>query len=439
MASNFSPPSTSTPSPGSIEADQSVKRLPNELLIRILKQATDFSSLHSLINTSSKLSDLFNSNARTAVEAVLSATVPIDIESVMRSVLQIRTQSFFCQNWDEAPTFPLDHRQGFDPISPAISPSILRKFISLAHQIHILTHLCLDRCLERCKSRLGELSEVSSWESASYPEEHRLLLGFWLLQYFFELKMARLKGRLHWTAEDLGDLQHATIDQFWLSTQPTCHQYALTAHEFVAELRKDACGMAPPRPAWSNVASQYCLPTHPLPASRTSDTFRNCQCHLPRLLSSAMGPKREPVSMVTTSPDKLSSTYHNPQPAPLFREAFTAGFGRQILTTPPSTRNASGLDGLGPCDDAVGWGTFTFLCHRGHHMPPTFLKYVDFYTYRQLGLAIWDPKRMSDLGLWMPGTLDKASVCNAWIALLSQSELWRAKENQKQEECDDEW
>lgn len=418
-----------------------MSRLPNELLIRILKKVADFSSLNSLINTSSRLSNLFNNNAPDIIEAVLRAAVPIDIESAMRSVLQVRTQSFACQSWEEAPTFPLYHRQGFDPISPKISPPILRRFVGLAHKIHILTHLCLDRCLERCKSRLG-LSEDSCWKPASYTEEHRALLGFWLVQYFFELKVARLKGRLHWTAKDLGDLQFATIDTFWLSTQPIPYQYTLTAHDFAAELRQDTrvtvFSPASRKTGWSSSTAQYWLPALPVSAGGTSGPFPDCQRHLPSLPVNAMGSRRKPVDMAIIDPNRRISTHQTPQPATLFREMFTNGLGHQPLAK-SFTRDLSDLGELGPCDDAVGWGTFSFLRHQGHHLPPTFLEYVGFDPYRKLGLAIWDQYRMADLGLWMPGTLDRPTVYKAWIAILSREELSRAEAKHKLEEDDDEW
>lgn len=66
---------------------KSLDRLPNELLISILTKSADFSSLNSLIQSSSRLYLLFRNNARAIVEAVLTATVPVQIESIMRAVL----------------------------------------------------------------------------------------------------------------------------------------------------------------------------------------------------------------------------------------------------------------------------------------------------------------------------------------------------------------
>lgn len=126
-----------------------LQQLPIELLLDILKKCPDFTSLWSMVNTSPRLSSLFDNNALEIVEAVLDSAVPTPIRSLMRAVIHIRTRSFECQTWEEERNFSLATRSS-QALGPATSPAVLRKFVGLAHKIHVLAHLCINRCFQRC-------------------------------------------------------------------------------------------------------------------------------------------------------------------------------------------------------------------------------------------------------------------------------------------------
>lgn len=410
-----------------------ISRLPNELLVLVLKKAPDFTSLNGLIGASARLSALFRENAHDVVEAVLGATVPGQSGSVMRAVLQVRTaRSFGCGTWSEAPGFPLRRDQSPPPISPEAPPGLLRSFVALADRIRSLAHSCLGRCLALCGSRL-----VLPMAPASCAEEHRVVLGFWLLQYFFEIKAARLKGRLDWTAEDLSQVQFATLDDLWSSTHSICYQYALTAYDFVQELWHNSDALQPPlNTAWSSSSRQHRLPA---PTDETHGFVSATKCQPACVPADSRTHGQQSTSaQITLEPERPARMQASQNPARLLGVGFVDGLDNRFHST-SEPRNSKGSGGLDLSEDTAGWRTFVRLRHRGHYMPQTLIGYVGFEPYRKMGLAVWDEQRMLKLGLWEPGPLDGTGLYDVWIDILDKDELAQAVARREKDENEDEW
>ncbi|KAK3326852.1 hypothetical protein B0H66DRAFT_530840 [Apodospora peruviana] len=200
--------------------------LPTEVLLQILKTCTDLSALYSFINTSTRLASVFDNHAAEIVETVLRSVVPGPVRRVMRMVVYIRTGGRFDdQRWEHediismTPAAPLPTdgyisaggfraRRWEDMIigtaaaaaeEPPPPPALLlRKFLYLAHKIHV--------------------------------------------QFFFELKVGRLKGRLKsWSAQDLSALECASIVNFF---QAWAREQAMAAVEFINDEIRAAAATA---------------------------------------------------------------------------------------------------------------------------------------------------------------------------------------------------
>ncbi|KAM7205989.1 hypothetical protein V8F33_000819 [Rhypophila sp. PSN 637] len=66
-------------------------RLPTEILLQILQNCPDLSALFSLINTSRRLSSIFEIHAPAKTfELVLEASAPYPVQRLMRMIIHIR-------------------------------------------------------------------------------------------------------------------------------------------------------------------------------------------------------------------------------------------------------------------------------------------------------------------------------------------------------------
>lgn len=86
------------------------------------------------------------------------------------------------------------------------TPALLRKFVTLAHQNHILAHDVIDQCLKNCDANdlawspsvTKPTTSLASTQGRlpahivppSAKEERQAMLGVWMAQYFHEVKTA---------------------------------------------------------------------------------------------------------------------------------------------------------------------------------------------------------------------------------------------------------
>ena len=174
--------------------------LPNELLVRIFQHSSDSSSLWSLINTSSQLSSVFDSNASAICNAILNTKVPSPTRALLQGTLSFHKNTFLCRT-------PEDDLSEFDlsevPLLPSVSgtASEMRWLIRLAHHVHIHAHLLIEACMQRClKSSLGDRGYDDGFKNPTWSEEQRALLGFWQLIFVNKLRGKLHDGSLKWSA-----------------------------------------------------------------------------------------------------------------------------------------------------------------------------------------------------------------------------------------------
>lgn len=204
-------------------------RLPTELLVEILKDCPDLSTLYSLINTSPRFSAIFDNHTTAIVEAVLK-TVHKVVRRPMDMAISIRAGEYENHPWRR----DWDKRDRRNYTLQGLPSSLLRKFVHLAHRIHVLAHLCLDQCLQRCRD-LGKEVGPPSW-----AEEQRTIQSFWRLQVFYEVKTAWLQGRFNWEASDLSDFRFESLTlerQYYGGYEEWQKEQVLTAAEFVEEIK----------------------------------------------------------------------------------------------------------------------------------------------------------------------------------------------------------
>ncbi|KAL2809647.1 hypothetical protein BJX63DRAFT_435023 [Aspergillus granulosus] len=208
------------PSPTRLQDyDSSFSALPTELLVSIFHQCPDLSTLWSLLHTSSRLWRTFNTRTSEVVNSVIGSTVPVQTRGLMTQVLALQTNSSPLASYAEARVCG----KGFKWYRPTNTPTVaatsdqLRRFVSLAHHVHILAHLCIEDCIRNClacslSKNKGQRNFPLDFKTPTWIEEQRALLCFWRVLFLSELKRARHDGELdHWSVEDLRSLELTSV------------------------------------------------------------------------------------------------------------------------------------------------------------------------------------------------------------------------------------
>jgi hypothetical protein len=232
--------------------------------LKIIKAAPDLSSLWNFIDASPIMAVVFNTYAVEIVDAVITTTVPIQIQCLMRAVLRVQASSVVsCYYHSLSETRNLSLKSS-NPLERAEieTPELLHRFGSLAHKIHMLAHSCINHYIQRSMVmtpssliKLGPYdggfvgSDMLAFDGAesqpyqphntgppSWVEEQRVVKALWRIQFLSELKLARSEGRLNWTGDDLKALESTSLINFY-SIKPWDLEQILTAWEFLQELR----------------------------------------------------------------------------------------------------------------------------------------------------------------------------------------------------------
>ncbi|KAI0201411.1 hypothetical protein F4808DRAFT_425115 [Astrocystis sublimbata] len=152
----------------------SLNELPVELVVHVMKELPSLSALWGFINANARFAAIFRDHAIQITEAVLQHTVPGQTRTFLRGVIHLHS-SLYPPNLDAARPF----RGGLsDDFGSALvtSPEICRRFVLLAHRIHNLAHECIDHYIQRS---LGmnprELDDPTfiSFECTFPPERRR--------------------------------------------------------------------------------------------------------------------------------------------------------------------------------------------------------------------------------------------------------------------------
>jgi hypothetical protein len=341
-------------------------RLPEELRIKIIKLSPDPSSLRSLAHASPAMGRTLDRYPLEIVEMVLNVTVPMETRRLMVAVLKGRVSRFpaFLSEAQKVTktdsTAATDEMRSFRLDQAA---AVVRSLLATTENILAWSHACLEhlirKSMELRPSTLIKLgagrTRQEDFENAesrrdylpqdtgppSWVEEQRMIKSFWQLQYFLELQGAGHKGRLgtNWPTQEVDVLSQSSADGFYdvLNYQ---REQILTACDFVGAVTSGAITSVE-----ALHDNAYNLPT----IHWVEGAVSRCSC-------------AEPLSFERNN------------------DIFEKGPGN--LDGPP-------------------WG---YRFHRamsssdGWLDAPLTLVYP-FQAWRKYGFAIWDDKRMVDLGM----------------------------------------
>ena len=234
-------------------------RLPEELRIKIMKLSTDPFSLQSLAHASPAMGRVLDRYPLEIVEVVLEATVPLKTRRLMGAVLKARF-SVFPVSMSEAQTVTkTDSTMATDEMRSSgldRAATAVRSLLASAANVHAWSHTCLEHLIrksmelrpstliktgagyiypekfEKAESRKDYLPQDTG--PPSWVEEQRMIKSFWQLEFFLQLQGAGHKGRLgtNWPRQEVDVLSQSSADGFYdvLSYQ---REQILTACDFL--------------------------------------------------------------------------------------------------------------------------------------------------------------------------------------------------------------
>ena len=276
-------PAASSPSSVTLWSDV-FGLLPAELLLPILNQAPDLSSLWSLINASPAAARMFHAAPLEVIEAVMAATMHTPILSLALPVLRGLAFSQF-PNLEEArwlPSSSLPPWPSQTSMQRTQHPLWPRRFLRTAHRIHSLAHGCVEHYIASTNSaNIRELVEFgpvaegghddylgryATAESRAFEpvlrsthswwEEQRAARCLWHVCLYFQLQRARKTGQLDWPQDHLLALASTSLFDFDMADRPQPerglfrlkfrHQQLLTILEYLDQLPGFASGIDDP-------------------------------------------------------------------------------------------------------------------------------------------------------------------------------------------------
>jgi hypothetical protein len=367
------------------------EKLPTEILIAIMRQISDLTSLGNIISVSRTTAGAFHGFGGEIIEQVMATSIPSKIQGIIRLIAYVRTPLMLCNGFDEFKAMYLGNLReaptSFIAVLPSDVPSsVLRSLLTSARNIWDLSQECIRHYIARC-SRLtpsfpidrefryqcvegaprprrqttkGREYKPRNAPFASWIEEQRVIRAFWLVQLFYDFRIAAKKSHLPWPADDLERLDEMDAADFYgcLSVEP---EQVKTIMDYINEIQdKSEQPIAPNRLPAALRKFHGATTTAPL------DLVTYQRSHLPKFFS---------------LPSHLN--YY----APGYR------FVTSFLSSDPSS--------------------------------PLF--YVSFEPFRRFGFAIWDDHRLCDLGMLnKPGQSRLARASHfyyIWRSILSDEEL----------------
>jgi len=370
-------------------------KLPEELRIKIIKLSPNPFALRNLAHASPAMGRVLDRYALEIVEEVMEATVPVQTRRLMDAVLKARFSDFFA-SMPEAQTiaeadwvFATEniHSSGRDQAAAAV-----RSLLASAANVHAWSHACLEHLIRKSMQlrpstliKLGRgpgrthQEEFENAESQkdyipqetgppSWVEEQRMMKSFWRLQFLLELQGAGHEGRLDaiWPRQEIDALSQSSADDFY-DIMGYEQEMIFTARDFL-----DAVTSGSVTSVESDHHNAYSLPT----IRWVEGAVSRCCCAEPLYFEMNK-------DIFDQGADKINSTF-----AYRFWCAMTSK------------------------DDWL-YGMFLRL-------------WYPFQTWRKYGFAIWDDKRMVDLGMRNPRRshfgANSISYSFRWWSMLTEEE-----------------
>jgi hypothetical protein len=433
--------------------------LSSEILLDIITRLPDLGTLYNLLRASPRTWRLFNYEALTITEAVLSnadSLLPSQIQELIRAVILTRSSSLPFHTLDgfilkflrcNLPHTKHRNLPIFTTLGPnsltlvALSPAIVRSVVATAQHISVLTHACLNSYLSRVRDPAfavrhcyeegfrythgygpdrkwvppwdrefaGTSVEIRDTGPPSWVEEMRVMRALWLIQLVGDVQRLATKddNSLGWQCEDVKRISRIDLEDLAEITglQPyyTGAEEVRTVTDYLRELEKQMTGRAS---ASAEEGPYYRLPQPPREA-----------------VGAAWTTQEPEACIMTWGGIGCMYDYGNKviqiEPAPEIRERHPfpqASEGQDL----GQTRNA--LQSESP-----GSTFFNFLTSSAYNSP---LFGIKFKSFRRLGFGIWDEKRMHFLGL-LNGTHPPYQSSEfyffAWESLLPDVEIASVK------------
>ncbi|EUC28780.1 hypothetical protein COCCADRAFT_40738 [Bipolaris zeicola 26-R-13] len=375
-------------------------RLPVELRIKILELSPDLFSLRSLAHASPALGRVLDRYPLEIVEVVLDVTVPVETRRLMGAVLKARFLRFPASLSEAQNVAKIDSPAITDEMRSARldrAAAAVRSLLTTAQNVHAWSHACLEHLIQK-SMELRPSTLIRLWDGRlswkwygkaeshgnyvpqytgppSWVEEQRMVKAFWRIQFFLELQGDDNKSRLMncWAIQEVDVLSRSSPDDFYDMFRFQREQ-TLTAYDFLGEV---ISGTIPSVEAVHD-------DTHGLPKIRwTEGTVPRWSC-------------AEPPSF-----GRNKDIFHQ---------------GREYLDqTPLSCR-------------------FLDMMSQPHTEGDSPLFGLSFQPYRRYGFAIWDNKRMADLGMRDPTNTsvfrNRVFYSFRWWSILTEEDVQQGLHNQ---------
>jgi hypothetical protein len=338
------------------------------------------------------------------VEVVLDAAVPVQTRRLMGAVLKARCSCFPASLSDAQKVAKTDSTVANDEMRSSgmdRAAAAVRSLLATAENVHAWSHACLEHLVRKSMQlRPSTLIETGpgrtyrekfeNAESAkdympqytgppSWVEEQRVIRSFWRLQFFLELQSAGNEGRLgtHWLGQEIETLLKSSPDGFYdmcdsdgfYNALDFQREQILTACDFLGAVTSGAITSVE---AVHNNANE-------LPTIRWIEgTVPRCCCAEP-----------PPID------DKKDFFFQ----------------GRKNLDTTPMSYK---------------FQYFMSMCDQLEDSGPVLLAFP-FQPWRKYGFAIWDDKRMADLGMRDPKgksfLRNRMKYSFRWFSVLTKEDL----------------
>jgi hypothetical protein len=370
-------------------------RLPEELRIEIIKLSPDPVSLRSLVHASPAMGRVLDRYPLEIVEVVLDATVPVETRRLMGAVLKGRFSRFPASLSEAQKVAKTASTTATDEMRSSRldqAAAAVRSLLATAENVHAWSYACLEHLIRKSMElrpstliKLGDgFKKQEQFENAesredylpqytgppSWVEEQRMIKAFWRLQFFMELQGASNKGRLdtHWPGQEVDVLSKSSPDSFY-DVFDFEREQTLTACDFFGAVTS------------GNIASVEAVHdnAYGLPTIRwVEGAVPRCSCAEPPSIE--LG--KDTFCQGPVYLDRMPCSY----------------FFYQVMST-----TNGWLDGC----------------------PLTLV--FPFQSWRKYGFAIWDDKRMADLGMRDP--IRKSLIRNhifysfRWWSILTKEDL----------------
>jgi len=370
-------------------------RLPEELRIKIIKLSPDPLSLRCLAHASPAMGKVLDRYPLEILEVILEVTVPMSIRRLIHAVLELRLSRFPASVSEAQRVTKTDSTAATSEMRSSEldrAAAAVRSLLTTAENVHNWSHACLEHLIRKSmelrpstlikngkgRTRREEFETAESRKDylpqdtgpPSWVEEQRMIKSFWRLQFFLELQGAGHKGHLgtNWPKQEVNVLFQSSAGGFY-DVHNSVQEQILTAYDFLGAVTSGTVNSVE---AIHNNA--YNLPTI-------------------RWVDGAVlrRPCAEPLSFECN------------------KDTFSQG-SKNLDQTPWAYRFH------GAMSSTDGW-------HDGYML---YLVYP-FQNWRKYGFAIWDDRRMVDLGMRHPR---KASVLSnsvpysfRWWSILTEEDM----------------